>query len=87
MIDRRTFWAATAGGLLTMSVIAFAQQRAKVIRIGLLDYAASDPVRLSWWKAFRDRLRELGYVEGQNVVFEPRWGTDRWAAFRASPAS
>jgi putative ABC transport system substrate-binding protein len=24
--------------------------------------------------ALRQRMRELGYVEGQNVVFEPRWG-------------
>ncbi len=25
------------------------------------------------WEAFRERLRELGYVEGQNVAFEVRW--------------
>src|SRR2546428_8118553 len=43
-------------------------------RIGLLDYGSSDPARLAWWRAFQDRLRELGYVEGQNVVFHPRWG-------------
>ena len=74
MINRRMFLEATAAGLLAIPIGAPAQQRAKVIRIGLLDYSASDPVRLSWWKAFRDRLRALGYVEGQNVVFEPRWG-------------
>jgi len=51
-----------------------AQQPGKVVRIGLLDYGASNPSSDARWKAFRDRLRELGYVEGQNVVFEPRWG-------------
>ena len=74
MINRRMFLEATAGGLLAIPIGALAQQRSELIRIGLLDYSASDPVRLSWWKAFRDRLRALGYVEGQNVAFETRWG-------------
>ena len=42
--------------------------------MGLLDYASPDAARLAWWKAFHERLHELGYVEGKNVVFEPRWG-------------
>lgn len=28
--------------------------------------------------AFRDRLRELGYVQGQNLVIEARWAGDRY---------
>ena len=43
-------------------------------RIGLLDYGSPDPARLAWWRALQDRLRELGYVEGQNVLFQRRWG-------------
>jgi putative ABC transport system substrate-binding protein len=54
--------------------IASAQQPAKVWRIGHLSTAAPDPASDARWKAFRDRLRELGYVEGQNVIFESRWG-------------
>ena len=42
--------------------------------VGLLDYGSPGLSRLAWWRAFQDKLRELGYVEGQNVVFEPRWG-------------
>ncbi|MEP6905537.1 MAG: ABC transporter substrate-binding protein, partial [Gemmatimonadales bacterium] len=57
-----------------MSVLAFAQQWGKPVRIGLLDYGASEPVAVARWRALRERLRELGYVEGQNVIFEPRWG-------------
>jgi ABC transporter substrate binding protein len=53
---------------------AEAQEAGRIWRIGLLDYGSPDPARLAWWRAFQDRLRELGYVEGQNVVFQPRWG-------------
>jgi len=37
--------------------------------IGLLDAGE----RLEWWAAFRQQLRELGYVEGQTVAFEQRF--------------
>jgi putative ABC transport system substrate-binding protein len=74
VIDRRVFIGALAGGLLTAPLAAEAQQAGRVWRIGLLDYASPDPARLAWWRAFQDRLRELGYVEAQNVVFQPRWG-------------
>ena len=53
---------------------AVAQQARTVYTIGLFDYSAPDSARLNWWKAFQERMRELGYVEGQNVVFEQRWG-------------
>jgi putative ABC transport system substrate-binding protein len=59
-------------GLLAAPLAAEAQQRGKVVRIGLLDLAVSNPASVARWKAFRERLRELGYVEGENVVFETR---------------
>jgi putative ABC transport system substrate-binding protein len=62
-----------AGGLLAAPLAAEAQQAGRVYRIGLLDYSAPDPARQAWWIVFRQRMRELGYVEGQNVTFEPRW--------------
>jgi hypothetical protein len=46
--------------------VSRAQQPAKVWRIGLLSTAAIDPASGARWTAFRDRLRDLGYVEGQN---------------------
>jgi putative ABC transport system substrate-binding protein len=73
-MDRRTFLGALAGGLLAAPLAAEAQPAATIVRIGLLDYGASNPSSNARWKALRERLRELGYVEGQNVVFEPRWG-------------
>jgi putative tryptophan/tyrosine transport system substrate-binding protein len=62
-----------AGGLLAAPLSVEAQQAGKVVRVGLLSYAASGPASAARWKAFRDQLRELGYVEGQNVIFESRW--------------
>ncbi len=72
-MNRRVFIATLASGLLAAPLAAEAQQTAKVYRIGLLDYSAPDPARQAWWVAFRQQMRQLGYVEGQNVSFEPRW--------------
>ena len=72
-MDRRAFLGTLAGGLLAAPLAAEAQQAGKVYRIGLLDFSAPDPARQAWWNAFRQQMRQLGYVEGQNVSFEPRW--------------
>jgi putative ABC transport system substrate-binding protein len=59
-----------AGALLAASLAAEAQQSAKVARIGYLTlYQAAAP-RLP--EAFRQGLRDLGYVEGRNLVIEYR---------------
>jgi putative ABC transport system substrate-binding protein len=73
-MDRRGFLLSIMAGALAAPLAVEAQQAGKVWRIGLLDYGSPDAARLAWWRAFQDRLRELGYVEGQNVVFQPRWG-------------
>ena len=58
--------------ILAATLAADAQQQAKVAKIGFL--ALSDPTTTApYLEAFREGLRELGYVEGQNIVFEPRW--------------
>jgi putative tryptophan/tyrosine transport system substrate-binding protein len=46
-----------------------AQSSARGTLIGLLDAGE----RLEWWDAFRQQLRDLGYVEGRNVSFEKRY--------------
>jgi ABC-type uncharacterized transport system substrate-binding protein len=73
-MNRRTFLAGTGAALLATRHVAEGQQAGKVYRIGLLSYAASGPASVARWAALRARLRELGYVEGQNVSFEFRWG-------------
>ena len=44
-----------------------------MLRIGILETSSPDPARLRLWEVFRQRLRELGYVEGRNIEFETRW--------------
>jgi putative ABC transport system substrate-binding protein len=74
-VDRRAFLHSLAGGALATPLAAQAQEP-KVWRIGLLGYVF-DPAHGDRWKALRDRLRELGYVEGRNAVFEARWSDGR----------
>jgi ABC-type uncharacterized transport system substrate-binding protein len=58
--------------LLALSVPAEAQPAKKVFRIGLLSGLRSSPMPPTT-EAFRQGLRELGYVEGQNILVEYRW--------------
>jgi len=86
MILRAALAAALTLGLLAGPLTAEAPPAAKVWRIGLLDYAAPNPASAARWKALRERLRELGYVEGQNVVFESRWEDGQVGRFRSLAA-
>jgi putative ABC transport system substrate-binding protein len=52
--------------------VAQAQQTARIPRIGML-IAASTSVYSARVEAFRQRLRDLGYVEGKNIVIEYRY--------------
>jgi ABC-type uncharacterized transport system substrate-binding protein len=58
--------------LLAVAVIAEAQQPTKVPRIGYLS-ATSPSANVTRIEAFRQGLRELGYVEGKNIVIEWRY--------------
>jgi putative tryptophan/tyrosine transport system substrate-binding protein len=55
--------------LLAVAVIVEAQQPKKVPRIGFLSPTSDD----SRVEVFRQGLRELGYVDGQNITIEYRW--------------
>ena len=70
-MDRRAFISTLAGALLVAPLAAEGQQAGKVYRIGFL--RAGEPPKF-WIDEFREGLRELGYVEGQNVVIEFRIG-------------
>ena len=73
MIDRRTFIASAAFALFVAPLAANAQQTAKVFRIGLLgNISLAEPEGARLWGAFIQGLRDLGYVEGQNITIELR---------------
>ena len=72
-MDRRTFVGTLTIALLAAPLAAKAQPAGKVWRIGYVtSQSAASGGRVSF-DAFRQGLRELGYVEGQNIVIESRW--------------
>jgi len=75
-MNRRAFLSAVMGGVFATPRAAGAQQLSKVPRIGLLgtDSPAGAANRL---EDFRQGLRDLGYVEGQNIAIEYRWAEGR----------
>jgi len=75
-MNRRGFIGALAGGLFAAPLVTAAQPNAKVYRIGFLVTATSTETG-HLFKALSEGLRELGYVEGRNVVFERRFAEGR----------
>jgi len=84
---RRKFIGTLAGGLVTAPLAAGAQQAAKAYRLGLLGGSPpNSPGGRRAWEGFFQGMRELGYVEGQNILVEGRWygeRTDRLPALAA----
>jgi len=65
-MDRRTFISGMTVSFLAAPLAAAAQPAGKVFRVGYLSTAGSV------FEPFRQGLRELGYVEGQNLMLETR---------------
>ena len=79
MVEDSTRWLRALGliltfalGILMAPLTAEAQEATHVYRIGLLNSAPTARV-----EAFRQSLREIGYVEGQNLVIESRYAEGR----------
>ncbi|MEA2885219.1 MAG: hypothetical protein QOH32_4475 [Bradyrhizobium sp.] len=72
-MKRREFiW--LAGTAAAWPVAAWAQQPARLLRIGtLVNYAEADPVGKSFVTGFVRRLATLGWVENQNLIIDLRW--------------
>ena len=81
-MERRTFLALVPGSLLAAPLVAQALQAGKVYRIGYLGSTPlTAPELAPVWTAFVDALRERGWVEGQNIVFERRYAQGRVERF------
>jgi putative ABC transport system substrate-binding protein len=79
-----TMWLHTVGliatlvlALIAAPLTADAQAPAKVHRIGRLAAGPPPPGLNPYEEAFRQGLRDLGYVEGQNLVIEYRYAESR----------
>jgi putative tryptophan/tyrosine transport system substrate-binding protein len=75
-IERRKFLATFGGAAATWPLPARAQQAAMPVVGFLSSSALADRAR--YLPAFRQGVRETGYVEGQNVVIEYRWAQDQY---------
>jgi len=73
MMDRRRFVSACAGSLVITPSIVKAQPAGKVYRVGFLLGATEESV-VSLFRALKEGLQELGYIEGRNLVLDRRYG-------------
>jgi putative tryptophan/tyrosine transport system substrate-binding protein len=79
-MNKSIFGFALSALLLTLCMSAVAQQPKKVPRVGFLwDSPAMFPSAI---EAFHRGLRDLGWVEGQNIVVEHRWSEGRFDRLR-----
>ncbi len=72
-MHRRAFLSTIAGSLLAAPLVTEGQQAGRMYRVGILGEKASDPSEARLWETFRLRLRELGWIEGKNILIEDRW--------------
>jgi putative tryptophan/tyrosine transport system substrate-binding protein len=82
VMERRAFMAMLTGGIVVVPIAAIGQPAAKTVRIG---YLATNPTP-HFQEAFSQGLRDLGYVEGRNLVIEYRsaeGNLDRFPALAA----
>jgi putative ABC transport system substrate-binding protein len=72
--NAKVFGFALSTILFALCVFAEAQQPKKIPRLGFLSPTSDD----SRAEAFRQGLRELGYVEGENIAIEYRWADGKF---------
>src|SRR5260221_4011518 len=86
MMDRRAVIIGSATAFVA-ALAARAQVPGRVYRVGYLGYTATNtPDDDRVWAAFVQRLRELGFAEGRNLVIEQRYAEvrdERYATFAA----
>lgn len=72
---RRELIGLVGGAAVAWPLAARAQQPERMRRIGvLMAHPESDPEFQDYVTAFRDGLRKLGWIEGQNIHLDFRWG-------------
>jgi putative ABC transport system substrate-binding protein len=84
---RRREFVTLLGGAAAWPLAARAQQGQRQRRIGvLMYYAEADPAGQVRVTALRNRLRELGWMDGNNIQVEVRWTAGKPDRIRAEAA-
>src|SRR5919109_2167833 len=78
-MNKRIFALTLSTLLFALCSVTEAQQPTKIPRIGIVTGTAKDPGST---KIFRQALKDLGYIEGKNILFEHRYteGNRDWVA-------
>ncbi len=81
---RRQFISLLGGAASVWPLVARAQERVRVRRIGvIMIYAKADPEGQARFSALRDRLHKLGWTEGSNIQIDVRWAAGKIDRMRA----
>jgi putative ABC transport system substrate-binding protein len=83
---RRDFIKVVAASAAAWSFSAGAQEPKKIARIGVLWHAGSAEEEAVYLKPLVESIASLGYVEGQNVIFEHRFPAEQAERFKAMAA-
>lgn len=84
---RRKFIGLLSGATAAWPLGALAQQRDRPRRIGvLMGFAETDEVWQTYLRVFRERLRDFGWMDGQNVKFEYRFAGESVERIRLAAA-
>src|SRR5918996_64169 len=86
-MKKKTIGLALGALLIAFGASAEAQQAQRLYRVGRLTGGSPhDPLSKESFEAFRESLRALGWIEGQNIALEARWSQDSPEALRAFAA-
>ncbi len=73
--SRKSFCLVLAAMLLALSLPVQAQQAGKMPRVGYLSLGAAKPSERD--EAFKQGMRDLGWIDGQNIAIEYRWAENK----------
>ena len=83
---RRREFITLLGGAAAWPLVARAQQRERMRRIGvLMTYAADDPAGQARLLALAQELAQSGWIDGRNVRIDVRWGAVDPERIRSCP--
>ncbi len=85
-MDRRAFIGTLVGTVIGAPLAAAAQQAGRVPRVGVLWHAGSADEEGSYYTGLLEGFRDLGYVDGRNVILEHRFPNEMPERFRSMTA-
>jgi putative tryptophan/tyrosine transport system substrate-binding protein len=85
-IGRRQFAASFGAAVIAWPFGSLARQRGRIIRIGVLWHASNEQEEEPFFSAFRQGLREAGYIEGQNILLVNTFAAENYERFKENAA-